>query len=154
MSPAADETTRGPGPAAAVAFDPDVTQVPPPDRDDRPGCVSAEAELVAAASDLVSGRRFRAWYQAADAPPRRGLIRRARAFPYVVEDVTAQRIAARLASWAAVVAWHDATVISPGWRVVDVSPIPLMDEAQASREPTHSDVKPAHAHARRRRRRR
>lgn len=104
-----------------------MAHVPQDASDDRPEWLPVGAELVATASDIVSGRRFHVWYDKDAAPLRQGLARRPQTLPYVIEDVTTRRVAARLSGWVAVVAWHDATVISPGWRVVDFSPVDMPD---------------------------
>jgi hypothetical protein len=90
-----------------------------PEPADRPRWLTPEAELVAVTTDIVSGLRFRLWYDAV--PPRRRL--RARPAPddahaLLVEHVGADVPLASLGSWNEAVAWHNRSVIASGWEVV------------------------------------
>jgi hypothetical protein len=80
-------------------------------------------ELVATAQDLVSYRRFCVLYDRAEAGRKRLL--RPKPQPFLIHIVGAGGIVAAFETWADVVAWHDRTVISPGWQVL--KPLPEMD---------------------------
>jgi hypothetical protein len=95
----------------------DIAEWPLPEWED-------ELTLVAAAVDLVSHRRFRVWYDEAEALRRVSRLRRARRRPLLVESVETGVAIARLASWEDAVAWHDHELISAGWVVVGEIPDP------------------------------
>jgi hypothetical protein len=89
-----------------------------PEPADRPRWLTPDAELVAVTTDIVSGLRFRLWY---DTVPRRRRLRpRAddRNGVLLVEHVGSAVPLASLGSWSEAVAWHDRAVIASGWEVV------------------------------------
>jgi hypothetical protein len=98
-----------------------------------PAAVGWSKVLVAEAEDLVSRRMFRVWYDRRDDAQngRRYRLRRKRTTPFLVEDVGVAAIVAMLGSWKDVLAWHDRTVISPGWRIV-TQPSDLGEPAETS----------------------
>jgi hypothetical protein len=92
-----------------------------PEPADRPRWLTPDAELVAVTTDVVSGLRFRLWYDAV--PARRRLGPRPRPRPddnraLLVEHVGSDVPVASLGSWSEAVAWHGRSVISSGWEVV------------------------------------
>lgn len=83
---------------------------------------------VAGAVDLVSGRRFRVWYDREEGVRRPGRLGRGRPRPLIVEDVENGLPIAHLRAWEEVVAWHDSELISAGWTVLQT----LADEEAAA----------------------
>ncbi len=95
----------------------------PDEENRRPAWAVPRAILLAEVEDIVSRRSFRAWYVGAEAERSvDGLRWRERPLPFRIEQVDSGRQLGAFGSWSEIEAWHERTVISAGWRIVNALP--------------------------------
>lgn len=106
----------------------------------RPEWAGTDTHLIAVAEDLVSGSSYRAWRR--PSTPHTGRFRsRNRPYSFVVERASTGEMIAVFDTWPNVVAWHDRTLISAGWRVL-MPPDAEQPSPAGSDAPAHGEVVP------------